>query len=67
MVYIRKMKGLLADPRLGLNCALEPLDKVIADAEVVLDTDALLAASNGSGSQCAGAIGFHHWHAAGSA
>jgi len=45
MVFIRKMKDLLADPRLGSNSALEPLDKVIADAEVALDTDALLAAS----------------------
>ena len=45
MVCNRKMKNLLADPRLGSNSALEPLDKVIADAEVVLDTDALLAGS----------------------
>ena len=45
MVYIRKMKDLLADPRLGSSSALEPLGKVIADAEVALDTDALLAAS----------------------
>ena len=45
MVYIRKMKDLLADPRLGSSSALEPLGKVIADAEFALDTDALLAAS----------------------
>lgn len=45
MVYIRKMKDLLADPSLGPNAASEPLGKVIADAEVALDTDALLAAS----------------------
>ena len=45
MTYIRKMKDLLTDPRLGSNSALKPLGKVIADAEVALDTDALLAAS----------------------
>ena len=45
MTYIRKMKDLLADPRLGSNSALKPLGKVIADAEVALDTDALLASS----------------------
>ena len=45
MVYIRKMKDLLADPALVPNAASEPLAKVIADAEVALDTDALLAAS----------------------
>ena len=45
MVYIRKMKDLLADPALGPNAASDQLGKVIADAEVALDTDALLAAS----------------------
>ena len=45
MIYIRKMKDLLADPALVPNAASEPLGKVIADAEVALDTDALLAAS----------------------
>ncbi|MGB4116816.1 MAG: serine/threonine-protein kinase [Polaromonas sp.] len=45
MVYIRKMKDLLADPALVPNAASEPLGKVIAEAEVALDTDALLAAS----------------------
>ena len=48
MVYIRKMKDLLADPALlpdDTNRAGEKLSKVIADAEVALDTDAKLAAS----------------------
>ncbi len=45
MAYIRKMKDLLADPALGPNAASDQLGKVIADAEVALDTDALLAAS----------------------
>jgi len=45
MVYIRKMKDLLADPALGPNVASEQLGKVISDAEVALDTDALLAGS----------------------
>ena len=45
MVYIRKMKDVLADPALGPNAASALLGKVIADAEVALDTDALLAAS----------------------
>ena len=45
MAYIRKMKDLLVDPRMGPNSALKLLGKVIADAEVALDTDALLAAS----------------------
>ena len=45
MLYIRKMKDVLADPALGPNAASALLGKVIADAEVALDTDALLAAS----------------------
>ena len=45
MVYIRKMKDLLADPTLNPNGAFEPLGKVITDAEVALDTDAQLSAS----------------------
>jgi len=45
MVYIRKMKDLLADPAQGPNVASEQLGKVISDAEVALDTDALLAGS----------------------
>ena len=45
MVYIRKMKDLLGDPALGPNAASDQLGKVITDAEVALDTDALLAAS----------------------
>ena len=45
MAYIRKMKDLLADPTLAPGAAYEALGKVIADAEVALDTDALLSAS----------------------
>ena len=45
MAYIRKMKDLLADPALEPNATSDALGKVIADAEVALDTDALLAAS----------------------
>lgn len=45
MVYIRKMKDLLADPALSPNTAGDQLGKVIAEAEVALDTDALLASS----------------------
>ena len=45
MVYIRKMKDLLADPALGSSAVSDQLGKVIADAEVALDTDALLASS----------------------
>ena len=45
MVYIRKMKDLLADPTAGAGSVGEQLSKVIADAEVALDTDALLANS----------------------
>ena len=45
MVYIRKMKDLLADVSLGPNAASESLAKVIAEAEVALDTDAQLASS----------------------
>ena len=45
MAYIRKMKDLLADPAIGPNNLAEPLNKVIAEAEVALDTDALLANS----------------------
>ena len=45
MVFIRKMKDVLADPALGPNAASESLGRLIADAEVALDTDALLAGS----------------------
>ena len=45
MVYLRKMKDLLADPTLGSSAVADQLGKVIADAEVALDTDALLASS----------------------
>ena len=48
MVYIRKMKDLLADPALlpvDANPLGEKLSQVIAEAEVALDTDAKLAAS----------------------
>jgi serine/threonine-protein kinase len=45
MVYIRKMKDLLTDPALGPNTATDSLNKVINEAEVALDTDALLANS----------------------
>ena len=45
MAYIRKMKDLLADPALEPNATSDALGNVIADAEVALDTDALLAAS----------------------
>jgi eukaryotic-like serine/threonine-protein kinase len=45
MAYIRKMKDLLADPALLPSASSEQLGKVIADAEVALDTDAKLADS----------------------
>lgn len=45
MVFIRKMKDLLADPALTPGAISEQMSKVIADAEVALDTDAKLAAS----------------------
>ena len=45
MVYIRKIKDLLADPATAPTAASDPLNKIIADAEVALDTDALLANS----------------------
>jgi serine/threonine-protein kinase len=45
MVFIRQMKDVLADPAQGPNAASEPLGKLIAEAEVALDTDALLAGS----------------------
>ncbi len=44
-VFIRKMKDLLADPTIAPGSVSEQLGKVIADAEVALDTDAKLAAS----------------------
>ena len=45
MVFIRKMKDLLADPALAATSLNEQMGKVITDAEVALDTDAKLAAS----------------------
>ena len=45
MVYIRKMKDLLANPALAPNASSEQLSKVITDAEAALDTDAKLATS----------------------
>ena len=45
MAYIRKIKDTLADPTIGRNAATDPLNKIIADAEVALDTDSLLARS----------------------
>ncbi len=47
LVYINKMKDLLADPALGPNAASEQLGQVITDAQAVLDTDTLLASSMG--------------------
>ncbi len=43
--FIRKMKEVLADPAVVQSGVNEQLGKVIADAEVALDTDALLAGS----------------------
>ena len=45
LVYIRSMKDLLADPSAAQGGVNEQLGKVIADAEVALDTDAKLATS----------------------
>ncbi len=48
LVYIRKMKEVLADPALapnGQSGTGEQMAKVIADAELALDTDAKLAGS----------------------
>ena len=45
MVFIRKMKDLLADPALTPSASSEQLGKIITDAEVALDTDAKLVAS----------------------
>lgn len=45
MVFIRKMKDLLADPALAPNLVSGQIGKIITDAEVELDTDAKLAAS----------------------
>lgn len=45
LVFIRKMKEALGDPALGQGGINEQLGKVIAEAEVALDTDAKLAAS----------------------
>ncbi|MES2508921.1 MAG: serine/threonine-protein kinase [Pseudomonadota bacterium] len=45
LVFIRKMKDALADPALAQGGVTEQLGKVIAEAEVALDTDAKLAAS----------------------
>lgn len=45
LVFIRKMKEALADPAVAQGGVNEQLGKVIAEAEVALDTDAKLAAS----------------------
>jgi eukaryotic-like serine/threonine-protein kinase len=45
LVFIRKMKEVLADPAVAQGGVNEQLGKVISDAEVALDTDAKLAAS----------------------
>ena len=45
LVFIRKMKQVLADPAIGQSAVNEQLGSVIAEAEVALDTDAKLAAS----------------------
>ncbi|MES1977626.1 MAG: serine/threonine-protein kinase [Pseudomonadota bacterium] len=45
LVFIRKMKDALADPAVAQGGVNEQLGKVIAEAEVALDTDAKLAAS----------------------
>ncbi len=45
LVFIRKMKEALGDPALAQSGVNEQLGKVIAEAEVALDTDAKLAAS----------------------
>ena len=45
LVFIRKMKEVLGDPAVAQSGINEQLGKVIADAEVALDTDAILAAS----------------------
>ena len=45
LVFIRKMKEVLADPAVVQSGVNDQLGKVIADAEIALDTDALLAAS----------------------
>ena len=45
LVFIRKMKEVLDDPAVAQSGINERLGKIIADAEVALDTDALLATS----------------------
>ncbi len=45
LVFIRKMKDALADPAVAQSGINEQLGKVIADAEIALDSDAKLAAS----------------------
>ncbi len=45
LVFIRKMKEALADPAVAQGGVSEQLGKVIAEAEIALDTDAKLAAS----------------------
>jgi CHASE2 domain-containing sensor protein len=45
LVFIRKMKQVLADPAIVQGSVNEQLGSVIAEAEVALDTDAKLAAS----------------------
>ena len=45
LVFIRKMKEALADPAVAQGGVNEQLGKVIAEAEIALDTDAKLAAS----------------------
>ena len=45
LTFIRRMKEVLADPAVAQGGVNEQLGKVIADAEVALDTDAKLATS----------------------
>ncbi len=45
LVFIRKMKEALGDPAVAQGGVNEQLGKVIAEAEIALDTDAKLAAS----------------------
>ncbi|MES2189997.1 MAG: serine/threonine-protein kinase [Pseudomonadota bacterium] len=45
LLFIRKMKEVLGDPAVAQGGVNEQLGKVIAEAEVALDTDAKLAAS----------------------
>ncbi len=45
LVFIRRMKEVLADPAIAQSGVAEQLGKVIVEAEAALDTDAKLAAS----------------------